>query len=126
MLILHSFYCIFMYINDFCMKLLVKDLIKSTVAAFHDEGLLIWTEACPVLEKGQKVEISFVGITRCSTQFLNSSIGKLYTSLPKESVDSLLSIDDGGLASLKQKINEVIENATSYREYDSLLDQVAF
>jgi hypothetical protein len=104
------------------MQLVVKNIIQSSIAAFHNEGLLVF----PLLEqsylKKEQVELSFVGIDRCATQFLNASIGKLYMQYDPKMVDSLLSYNYGTLANLAAKIAEVRENAINSKEYDSLLE----
>ena len=104
------------------MQVLVKNIIQSTIAAFHNEGLLVY----PFLERAysnkEPITISFEGIDRCATQFLNASIGKMYLQFDPSMVDSLVSYSYGGLHNLAAKIEEVRENAINSKEYDSLIE----
>lgn len=93
------------------MKILVSDILHSKIAAFHNEGLQIF----PLLEQyyklRDKVELSFEGVERCSTQFLNASIGKMYLLYEPDAVDSILLINPGTLPNLLSKVEEVKSNA---------------
>lgn len=93
------------------MKIVVANIIKSKIAAFHNEGLQIF----PLLESayinGEHIVLSFDGVERCATQFLNASLGKMYLLYDPKIVDALVSIEDGNLTNLKIKISEVRENA---------------
>lgn len=93
------------------MKILVSDILHSKIAAFHNEGLQIF----PILEKSytkqDKIELSFEGVERCSTQFLNAAIGKMYLLYEPKIVDSILYINPGTLPNLLSKVEEVKTNA---------------
>jgi hypothetical protein len=104
------------------MQVVVKHIIESSIAAFHNEGLLVFPLLEQAYQNKEKAELSFVGIERCATQFLNASIGKLYMQYDPAVVDSLLSYDYGTLVNLAAKIAEVRENAIHSKEYDNLLE----
>lgn len=103
------------------MNVVIRDIIKSPIAAFHGEGLQIYEVLEKALKQDQKIIISFAGIDHCATQFLNSSIGKLYLHFDTKKIDSLISFDFGKLNNLKHKIDEVKENAINSKVYDSLV-----
>ena len=104
------------------MKAVVKDIIHSEIAAFHNEGLQLFECLQLAIKNNEPVEISFIGIERCATQFLNSSIGKIYLMYNPKIANSLISYDYGNLTRLPQKIEEVIENAINSKEYDSWIE----
>jgi hypothetical protein len=87
------------------MKALITHIINSPLAAFHSEGLKVY----PVLEKaflkGEDLLVSFEGINRCTTQFLNASFAD-YSQIPHFS----------------DKLEEVKSNAISSKEYDNLIE----
>lgn len=93
------------------MKILVSDILKSTIAAFHNEGLQIFPLLEQFYKQGEKVELSFEGIERCSTQFLNASIGKMYLIYEPDVVDSIILLNPGMLSNLLSKVEEVRFNA---------------
>jgi hypothetical protein len=104
------------------MTLYVKNIINSPIAAFHSDGLKVFDELVLAYKRGEKVEMHFREIERFSTQFLNSSIGKMYFHLDPTSVDSLLTYNFGNLPNLEARIKEVRENAINSKEYDALIE----
>jgi hypothetical protein len=104
------------------MKVVVKNIINSTIAAFHNDGLLVFKCLDQAIQKREQVELSFDGIDRCATQFLNAAIGKLYVQYDPKLVDSLLHYDYSSVSNLEAKIAEVRENAIHSNEYDSLIN----
>jgi hypothetical protein len=104
------------------MKAVVKNIIQSTIAAFHNEGLQVYSHLEIAYQKKEPIEVSFEGIERCATQFLNASIGKMYMQYDPHVLDTLISYNYAGLSHLAQKIEEVKENAINSKEYDSLVE----
>jgi len=104
------------------MKAVVKNIIQSTIAAFHNEGLQVYSFLEKAYDKKEHIEVSFEGIDRCATQFLNASIGKMYMQYDPTVLDALISYDYANLPHLASKIEEVKENAINSKEYDSLME----
>lgn len=104
------------------MKAVVKDIINSPIAAFHNEGLKVFSELEKAYNNQEHIEISFAGIERCATQFLNASIGKMYMQFDPNALNTLIVYDYASVSHLAEKIEEVIENAINSKEYDSLLE----
>ena len=103
------------------MKAVVKDIIQSTIAAFHNEGLQVFSVLEKAYSNNEQVELSFEGIERCATQFLNASIGKMYMQYDPKMVDALVTYNFGDL-NLTDKVAEVKDNAINSKEYDSLIE----
>lgn len=99
----------------------IHHIIHSNVAAFHNEGLKIFSLLEQSYTQNQEVELSFEGLDRCSTQFLNAAIGKMYLQYDPASVDQLIHYNVGQLQNLRAKIQEVKENAIDSKHYDNLL-----
>lgn len=104
------------------MKATVYDIIQSELAIFHDEGLQVFELLSSNIKKGEKAEVSFEKIDRCSTQFLNAAIGKLYLLNDPELIDKLLVIDYSSYANLEEKVAEVRDNAIHSKDYDYLVE----
>jgi hypothetical protein len=107
------------------MKVLVADTIQSGLAIFHDEGLLVFNVLSKSLKIREKTEVSFEKIERCSTQFLNASIGNLYLNFDPAEVDSLIHFNYGKVNLLNEKIKEVRDNAIHSKEYDQSVENAA-
>lgn len=104
------------------MSINIQNIINSKVAAFHNEGLQIFILLEEAYAKKQTVEISFEGLQRCSTQFLNAAIGKMYLQYDPALLNILIHYNFGTLQNLLAKIEEVKENAIDSKEYDTLLE----
>ena len=100
----------------------IKNIIESDIAAFHNEGLQIFSLLEQCYFKKQEITLSFEGLNRCSTQFLNAAIGKMYLQYDPALIDHLLHYNFGSLQNMDAKIEEVKENAINSKEYDSLLE----
>lgn len=104
------------------MKAVVKDIIQSSIAAFHNEGLQVFPYLETAYKNKEHIEVSFAGMERCATQFLNASIGKMYMQYDPTVLDALISYDYANLPHLSEKIEEVKDNAIHSKEYDSLVE----
>ena len=103
------------------MKALVFEIIKSELAIFHDEGLQVYEVLKKSIEEEQPIVLVFSKIERCSTQFLNAAIGKLYLLNDPSKVNKYLSFDYAELPHLSTKISEVRENAINSKNYDQFV-----
>ena len=101
------------------MKITIFDIISSEYAVNYEDGKFLF-EAIKAL-KNKSFTISFVGITRVSTLFLNESIGKFILQNPK-SADSIDFIYPLEKPLVKKKVEDVIENALMGEEYDKLIN----
>ena len=86
---------------------------------------MIYAKLQKAYSKNQSVTISFEGIQRCSTQFLNAAIGKMYMHYEPQVIEELIKYDFGTLHNMQFKIEEVKENAINSKEYDSLLENAS-
>ena len=104
------------------MKAVVKNIIQSSIAAFHNEGLQVFPYLEAAYRNNDRIELSFEGVERCATQFLNASIGKMYLQYDPQVLHTLIVYDYAHLPHLAEKIEEVIDNAIHAKEYDSLVE----
>lgn len=103
------------------MKITIANILKSDLAIYHDEGLIVYAKLQTAYDNKESIELSFVGLSRCSTQFLNASVGKLYLLNDPKMVDCMLTFEYGEHAIVEAKIKEVRENAINSKEYDALV-----
>ena len=100
------------------MKLSVSQILNSESAIFHDEGLKVYDEIHKYVTNGEIVELSFLGISTCSTQFMNACIGKMYLVYSRQADDLLKTIDFDQMPLFESKLKDVIENALNHDEYN--------
>ncbi|WP_040298635.1 STAS-like domain-containing protein [Arcticibacter svalbardensis] len=74
------------------MKINVTDILNSSNASLHDDGIRVYTEIKKHLGASNKeeIEVDFSNIKRCSTLFLNASFGKLLADYGEELVKKLV------------------------------------
>lgn len=60
--------------------LIIKDIIKSELAVSTEKGNEVFELVDSFLQKNEKVELDFAGITIMITAFLNAAIGRLYSN----------------------------------------------
>lgn len=105
------------------MKILLSDIVKSDVLAFHEEGLNVFPLLENALKKSTRLEISFEGIKMCSTQFLHSSIGKLYLMYPESKIEELITFDFASIPLLKEKMEKVIWSSINSSVYNKIISE---
>ncbi|MDP2159847.1 MAG: STAS-like domain-containing protein [Flavobacterium sp.] len=59
--------------------LIIKDIINSELAVSTENGNKVFEIVDSYLQKKEKVELDFAGITIMITAFLNAAIGRLYS-----------------------------------------------
>lgn len=74
------------------MSIKLADLIGTTSAISPRTGQIAYDGVAKLLSNNEAVELSFEGITDCTSAFCNSFIGKLYMDLDPAQVDHLLKI----------------------------------
>jgi hypothetical protein len=104
------------------MKILIKNVLESDAAIFHNEGLLVNGVIELGIKFGKKVSLSFDEIEHCSTQFLNAAIGKLYRDHDIEILKLTFEVIDISL-SIQNRLDRVIKNAIRSEAYDKMIHE---
>lgn len=101
------------------MKLRVLDIIHSKFATNLKDGVVLFE----IIKKHQPSDltISFEGVTRISTLFLNECIGR-YTQIYSINIQELKFEYPKEKEIFSYKVNDVIENSLMGDEYDTLVD----
>ena len=98
--------------------IVINNIISSSLAVNQEDGVTLYNVISSI--SPANLTISFIGIDRISTAFLNESIG-LYTQL-YGSFDEVKLILPSDKPLFKAKIDDVVENALLGDEYDTLVD----
>lgn len=101
------------------MKVLITNLIDASNAISHSDGLAVYGQVKKALRNKEDAIISFEGINRVSTAFLNACIGKMILdgSFEEKIIDRSSTKE-----MILRKLDSVIENAKNYRNYDRIVD----
>jgi STAS-like domain of unknown function (DUF4325) len=98
----------------------VADLINSPRAVDAADGERVFKEVCPLLKAGQKVQLSFDGVTMVITAFLNASIGKLYGEISGEKITELLEVSNLREAFLSSLDNSIKWSKAYYQNRERM------
>jgi hypothetical protein len=101
------------------MNISVLDIIGSKLAINLTDGTTLFEVI--KTHKPSEITISFVGVKRVSTAFLNESIGR-YAKLNSLFIENLNFIYPDDKEMFSYKVTDVIENALMGDEYDTLVD----
>lgn len=102
----------------------ISDVLNSKDAILHSEGLKVFDLIDKAISKKEPVTLSFTGLRNCSSAFLNASIGKLYINYPSETINLYFKYNGiNKKPMLKERIDQVIENAKDYKYHDKLVDE---
>lgn len=75
------FKTVFLHKEKITMKhLVIKDIINSELAVSTENGIKVFELVDSYLQRKEKVELDFSGITIMITAFLNAAIGSLYSN----------------------------------------------
>jgi hypothetical protein len=73
------------------MLIKIQDVLNSQNASLHDDGLMVYNVMKNALDHNKApLEVSFEGVKRCTTLFLNASFGKLLNELGEETMLNLI------------------------------------
>lgn len=95
--------------------LIIKDIIKSELAVSTEDGEKVFKKINSYLQKNEKVELDFAGISFMITAFLNSAIGSLYSNkaYTSEFLNENLKLENVEKEDLKL-FKEVVKRAKEY------------
>lgn len=107
------------------MQISVFEILSSTNAMFHHDGLKLHIAIIEALKKDEKVEVSFAHIKVLTTQFLNASFGKIMVEKGLSYFDKrIVSVDTDALSSFQTKLEWVRDNVKNNDNYRHAHDMV--
>jgi hypothetical protein len=97
--------------------LIISEILGKTNAILHSDGSKVYNEIIGLISESKKIDISFSGITHCTTSFLNASIGKVWMNNPDQNHDIFRFFDAS--PSLLEKIDLVRDNALNRKKKEN-------
>lgn len=91
-------------------KLVLSQEIESPFCVSNADGVMVHDRIAEAFKRSEAIEISFSGVTRLTTAFLNAAIGQLYDEFPEKTISSLLQYTDATSSHLS-KVKTTIDNA---------------
>ena len=94
----------------------ISDVINKNSAVLHSDGLKLFSIIVEQYSSGKKLNISFSGLTHCTSAFLNASIGKfiLMSDDKQGIIANLVYLDFSD--DIRKKIDQVVEISTNEKK----------
>jgi hypothetical protein len=86
----------------------VSALIGSPFCVASEDGARVYYAIYEHLHRNEPVEVSFAGVRRLTTAFLNAAIGQAYNEFSEDHIREYLHVsdlDEKGLSLLKQVVD---------------------
>lgn len=100
--------------------------IVSTDCVTLEDGKKLYETICPMLARGEFIELDFQGVDVYATPFFNAGIGQLFSSFSSKTLHEHLSVqnlDPDGKAVLRRVIDHAREYYTN-EEYRNAVTKV--
>lgn len=86
----------------------ITDVVGTTICVAVSDGHKVYERIASGLERGEDIDLSFSGVTRLTTAFLNAAVGQAYNDFDNDVIRSRLHIkdvDEKGLSLLKKVVD---------------------
>jgi hypothetical protein len=84
--------------------------IGSPFCVSNEDGVKAYIKIADILARDEEVLLSFKGVTRLTTAFLNAAVGQLYDNFDASTIDRLLAVTDADNSHLA-KLKTTMSNA---------------
>ena len=94
-------------------RIILADVVGSGFCVSSEDGSAVYRRIADSFDRRQPVELSFAGVTRLTSAFLNSAVGQLYNEYDEQTVRGMIIPVD---ASRDQLIllKKVVDNAKMF------------
>lgn len=94
-------------------RVVLVQVVDSPFCVAIDDGQRVHSEIAGVLDDGQIAVVSFLGVKRLTTAFLNAAIGQLYNEYEEASVRERMRVVDANQQDLAL-LKKVVDNAKAF------------
>jgi STAS-like domain of unknown function (DUF4325) len=91
----------------------ITDVVKGGICVAVDDGQAVYAQLSDALQRGNQVALSFKGVSRLTTAFLNAAVGQLYNEFDDEKIRQSLKVTDIDPVSADM-VQRVIERAKRF------------
>jgi hypothetical protein len=89
------------------------ELVRAVASPFcvsNEDGVMVHAKLAEAISNNSTIELSFKGVTRLTTAFLNAAVGQLYDEFSDEKIERHLKIVEADRSHLA-KLSSTISNA---------------
>lgn len=103
-------------------KLIITEIVGGSICVGSDDGQLVNSAIAECLEHDLSVEVSFAGVERLTSAFLNAAFGQLYGEFDEAAVRRNLKIVDAGASDLEILSMVIVRAKRFFAEPEKYLD----
>jgi len=92
----------------------ITEVVGSGLCIASDAGDKVHAKIVDAIKRGDKVQLSFVGIQDLTSAFLNSAVGQLYGEFPEPQLKASLLPPTGASPDDLALLKRVVERAREY------------
>lgn len=96
------------------LNLRITEVVGSSICVSIEDGTRLHDAIIAGFHSGSRVALSFAGIGRLTTAFLNASIGQLYNEYSEDDVRSKLLPVEGATPEQLSLLKQVVDNAKKF------------
>lgn len=71
-------------------RITISSIVGGGFCVAADDGQAVYKEIYRAISTGERVELSFFGVTRMTTAFLNAAVGQLYGEFSEDYLKSVM------------------------------------
>lgn len=95
-------------------KVSITKIIGSSICVSIDDGNKLHATIVEYIEKSQPVALSFYGVNRLTTAFLNAAVGQLYNEFTEDEVRDRLAPPQDASPEQLALLKRVVDNAKRF------------
>ena len=95
-------------------RILITEIVGSSICVSIEDGSRLHDAIIAALGRGERVSLSFEGVSRLTTAFLNSAVGQLYNEYSEEQVRTALAPPVQATPEQLGLLKRVVDNAKRF------------
>jgi STAS-like domain of unknown function (DUF4325) len=103
----------------------IAQRLGTGICVTAQDGQIIYKLLHAAIESGDRIQLSFSGVTRMTTAFLNAAVGQLYGEFPIDKVRSQMLPPIDAEPWQLSRLKLVVDRAKQYFENREKIDQLS-
>lgn len=102
----------------------ITDVVGSSLCVSIEDGARLHEAIVEAFQRGQPVSLSFEGVGRLTTAFLNAAVGQLYNEYNDEEIRSMLRAPQAASGIQLELLKKVVDNAKRFFAERNRIDAI--
>lgn len=109
-------------------RISISSIVGGGICVAASDGQAVHREIYKVISSGERAEISFFGVTRMTTAFLNAAVGQLYGEFDEETLKKHLAppvdFEEWHLRRLKMVVDRAKAYFSDRKRIEEIFDSI--